>query len=139
MTDEEKTEREKVKAKIAKLLNMTRENGASEAEARLAAERNVELMIRFNIPFADLAMGSTASDAAAEGNRFSVLDLIARHGGVKASRRSRRSREGKRSGSGCDSLYFLDGAFVIPARTISQLIAEGDLEPAGPTQPPMRH
>ena len=57
------TERDKIKQRIAKLLNRTTDKGASEAEAMQAAERAAELMAHYDIQASELhaSTGSTAS------------------------------------------------------------------------------
>jgi len=55
------SERESVKEKIVKLLNVTRDRGASENEAMMAAERAAELMAHFDIEASELAIRSTRS------------------------------------------------------------------------------
>ena len=50
------TERDKVKARIAKLLNMTLDRGASESEALHAAEKAAELMTHYDIEASELAI-----------------------------------------------------------------------------------
>jgi uncharacterized protein DUF2786 len=55
------SERERVKEKIVKLLNVTRERGASENEAMMAAERAAELMAHFDIEATELSIRSTRS------------------------------------------------------------------------------
>src|SRR5262252_5636682 len=55
------SERERVKEKIVKLLNVTRERGASENEAIMAAERAAELMAHFDIEVSELSIRSTRS------------------------------------------------------------------------------
>lgn len=54
-------ERERVKEKIVKLLNVTRHRGASENEAMMAAERAAELMTHFDIGASELSIRSTRS------------------------------------------------------------------------------
>ena len=54
-------EREKVKEKIVKLLNVTREKGASENEAIVAAERAAALMAHFDITATELEIRSVDS------------------------------------------------------------------------------
>ena len=51
-------EREKVKEKVAKFLNMTVDRGASESEARTAAEKAAELMAHFDIQISELSVKS---------------------------------------------------------------------------------
>ena len=51
-------EREKVKEKVAKFLNMTVDRGASESEARTAAEKAAELMAHFDIEISELSLKS---------------------------------------------------------------------------------
>jgi hypothetical protein len=51
-------EREKVKEKVAKFLNMTVDRGASESEARTAAEKAAELMAHFDIHISELSLKS---------------------------------------------------------------------------------
>src|SRR5580700_9361741 len=55
------SERERVKEKIIKLLNVTRDRGASENEAMMAAERAAELMTHFDIEASELSIRSTRS------------------------------------------------------------------------------
>ena len=55
------SERERVKAKVVKLLNVTRERGASENEAIMAAQRAAELMTHFDIEASELSIRSTRS------------------------------------------------------------------------------
>ena len=55
------SERESVKEKIVKLLNVTRDRGASENEAMIAAERAAELMAHFDIEASELSIRSTRS------------------------------------------------------------------------------
>jgi len=55
------SERERVKEKIVKLLNVTRERGASENEAMMAAERAAELMTHFDIGASELSIRSARS------------------------------------------------------------------------------
>ena len=54
-------EREKVKEKIVKLLNVTREKGASENEPLVAAERAAALMAHFDITATELEIRSVDS------------------------------------------------------------------------------
>jgi hypothetical protein len=54
-------ERERVKEKIVKLLNVTREKGASENEAIVAAERAAALMAHFDITTTELEIRSVES------------------------------------------------------------------------------
>ena len=54
-------ERERVKEKIVKLLNLTREKGASENEAIMAAERAAALMAHFDITATELEIRSVES------------------------------------------------------------------------------
>jgi hypothetical protein len=51
-------EREKVKQRVAKLLNVTLDRGASENEALLAAEKAEELMVHYDIQLSELSMRS---------------------------------------------------------------------------------
>lgn len=51
-------EREKVKQRVAKLLNVTLDRGASENEALLAAEKAEELMVHYDIELSELSMRS---------------------------------------------------------------------------------
>ena len=55
------SERERVKEKIVKLLNVTRERGASENEAIMAAQRAAELMTHFDIGASELSIRSARS------------------------------------------------------------------------------
>jgi len=52
------TEREKVKQRVAKLLNVTLDRGASENEALLAAEKAEELMVHYDIQLSELSLRS---------------------------------------------------------------------------------
>ena len=52
------TERDKIKQRIAKLLNLTTDKGASEAEAMQAAERAAELMAHYDIQASELQIKS---------------------------------------------------------------------------------
>jgi Protein of unknown function (DUF2786) len=49
-------ERQKVKQRVAKLLNVTLDRGASENEALLAAEKAEELMVHYDIQLSELSM-----------------------------------------------------------------------------------
>ena len=51
-------EREKVKERVAKLLNVTLDRGASENEALLAAEKAEELMVHYDIQLTELSLRS---------------------------------------------------------------------------------
>jgi hypothetical protein len=53
------SERDKIKERVAKLLNMTTDRGASEAEAIQAAERAAELMTHYDIEASELSFRST--------------------------------------------------------------------------------
>src|SRR5215813_2691007 len=52
------TERDKIKQRIAKLLNITTDKGASEAEAMQAAEGAAELMAHYDIQASELQIKS---------------------------------------------------------------------------------
>jgi hypothetical protein len=52
-------EREKIKERVAKLLNMTVDNGASESEAMMAAQRAAELMAHYDIEASELSLRYT--------------------------------------------------------------------------------
>lgn len=52
------TERDRIKQKVAKLLNMTVDRGASEAEAMAAADRAAELMAHYDIEASELSIRS---------------------------------------------------------------------------------
>src|SRR5215468_7915279 len=52
------TERDKIKQRIAKLLNLTTNKGASEAEAMQSAERAAELMAHYDIQVSELQIKS---------------------------------------------------------------------------------
>jgi hypothetical protein len=49
-------ERENIKRRVAKLLNMTVDNGASESEAMMAAQRAAELMAHYDIEAHELSL-----------------------------------------------------------------------------------
>jgi hypothetical protein len=53
------TERDKIKERVAKLLNMTRDRGVTESEAMLAAEKAGELMAHYDIQASELAVRSS--------------------------------------------------------------------------------
>jgi uncharacterized protein DUF2786 len=57
------SEREKVKERVAKLLNMTVDNGASENEAMTAAKRAAELMAHYDIEASELSLRDTKAIA----------------------------------------------------------------------------
>lgn len=59
MTNEVNVEREAVKRKVAKLLNMTLDKGASEAEALMAANKAGELMAHWDIQASELSLKNT--------------------------------------------------------------------------------
>jgi hypothetical protein len=50
------SERDRVKERVTKLLNMTTDRGATEAEAIQAAERAAELMAQFDIEASELSI-----------------------------------------------------------------------------------
>ena len=52
------SERDWVKQRIAKLLNMTLDNGASENEAMMAADKAAELMAFYDIEASELSVRS---------------------------------------------------------------------------------
>jgi hypothetical protein len=115
--------RDKAKQKIVKLLNLTQERGATPAEARLAAERVVDQMLLFDIPLTEIMLPPTVNGKISATDSISVLDLVVRNGGGVTAIRRRRN----------GTLYFLTNrAFVLPAKTVAELIADGSLEPDGP-------
>lgn len=59
--NESNSERERIKRRVAKLLNMTLDNGASEAEAMIAAKRAAELMAHYDIEASELSLRDTTS------------------------------------------------------------------------------
>src|SRR5215469_896199 len=52
------TERDRVKQRVAKLLNVTLDKGASENEAMMAAEKAAELMSFYDIEASELSVRS---------------------------------------------------------------------------------
>jgi hypothetical protein len=52
------SERDRVKQRLAKLLNMTLDNGASENEAMMAADKAAELMAFYDIEASELSVRS---------------------------------------------------------------------------------
>lgn len=61
MENQENVARDSIKAKISKLLNMTEENGASENEALIAAQRAAKLMTDHDINMSELVMKNSKS------------------------------------------------------------------------------
>jgi hypothetical protein len=55
------TERDKIKERVAKLLNVTLNRGATESEAMLAAEKAGELMAHYDIKTSELDVRSSSS------------------------------------------------------------------------------
>jgi hypothetical protein len=53
------SERDKIKERVAKLLNMTLNRGATESEAMTAAEKAAELMAHYDIEASELSIRST--------------------------------------------------------------------------------
>ena len=53
------TERDRIKERVAKLLNLTLDKGASENEAMMAAEKAAELMAFYDIEASELSVRST--------------------------------------------------------------------------------
>jgi hypothetical protein len=73
------SERERVKEKIVKLLNVTRDRGASENEAMTAAERAAELMTHFDIEASELSIRSTRSiEKTAKKRRYGSRQIATR-------------------------------------------------------------
>jgi hypothetical protein len=73
------SERERVKEKIVKLLNVTRERGASENEAMMAAERAAELMAHFDIEATELSIQSARSiEKTAQKRRYGNRQIATR-------------------------------------------------------------
>lgn len=70
---------EKIKAKIAALLRMTRASGCTEAEALAAAERAAALMREHGLSEADIAIGeaSVAHDTKGKGARDDLWRIVA--------------------------------------------------------------
>src|SRR5215472_16163901 len=69
------TERDKIKQRIAKLLNLTTDKGASEAEAMQAAERAAELMAHYDIQASELQIKSARA--------VSKHTLVRRYGNLR--------------------------------------------------------
>ena len=73
------SERERVKEKVVKLLNVTRERGASENEAMMAAERAAELMAHFDIEAIELSIRSARSiEKTAQKRRYGSRQIATR-------------------------------------------------------------
>src|SRR5262245_25705867 len=83
MTATPSTERDKVKERVAKLLNMTTDRGATEAEASQAAERAAELMAHYDIEASELSIRSARaikqSVAVRKYGSTNIAVPIARH------------------------------------------------------------
>jgi len=73
------SERERVKEKVVKLLNVSRERGASENEAITAAQRAAELMTHFDIEASELSIRSTRSaEKIAKKRRYGSRQIATR-------------------------------------------------------------
>jgi hypothetical protein len=79
------TERDRIKHRIAKLLNVTLERGASENEAMRAAEKAAELMAHYNIETSELSIRSARAVAQTVTCRkygsMNIAAPVARHVG----------------------------------------------------------
>jgi Protein of unknown function (DUF2786) len=77
------TERDRIKARVAKLLNMTVDRGASEAEALQAAEKAAELMAHYDIEASELCIRSARaikqSVAMRKYGSMNIAAPVARH------------------------------------------------------------
>jgi len=89
------TERDKIKQRIAKLLNLTTDKGASEAEAMQAAERAAELMAHYDIQASELQIKSARA--------VSKHALVRRYGNLRIAVPTARHIAAL-----CDSKYWLN-------------------------------
>jgi Protein of unknown function (DUF2786) len=72
------SEREKTKQRVPKLLNVTRDRGASESEAMMAAGKAAELMAHYDIEVSELSLRSVRAIKKASLVRRYGRRLIAR-------------------------------------------------------------
>lgn len=76
-------ERDKIKERVAKLLNMTLDRGASESEAMMAAEKAAELMTHYDIAASEFAVRSSCaiqqSVAVRKYGSMKIAAPVARH------------------------------------------------------------
>jgi hypothetical protein len=87
-------EREKVKERVAKLLNVTLDRGASENEALLAAEKAEELMVHYDIQLSELSLRSARA--------VQRTVLFRRYGNRRLALENARNIAGL-----CDCMYWL--------------------------------
>jgi hypothetical protein len=88
------TERDRIKQKVAKLLNMTVDRGASEAEATFAAEEAARLMAHYDIEASELSIRSTrAVEQTVAVRKYGAMNI-----GVPAARHIAQF---------CDCMYWL--------------------------------
>jgi hypothetical protein len=114
-------ERNQAKQKIAKLLKMTREHGATDEEARTAADKTVQLMLAYGIPLSEVVKKDDGDETD-----FRLINLVVRHGGIKAVRHRRGTS--RKSGT----LYLLgDGSFWVLGGEVARLIQNDEIEPDG--------
>jgi hypothetical protein len=89
------TERDKIKERVAKLLNLTTDRGASEAEAMQAAERAAELMAHYDIQASELQIKSARAIA--------LHSVIRRYGNLRIA-----VPVARHIATLCDCKYWLD-------------------------------
>ena len=87
-------EREKVKQRVVKLMNVTLDRGASENEALLAAEKAEELMVHYDIQLSELSLRSARA--------VQKTVLFRRYGNRRLALENARNIAGL-----CDCMYWL--------------------------------
>jgi hypothetical protein len=89
------TERDKIKERVAKLLNMTLNRGATESEAMTAAEKAAELMAHYDIEASELSIRST--------NAIKQSVAVRKYGSLKIA-----APVARHVGQLCDCMYWMD-------------------------------